>query len=64
MGGTDHLAEIGHASRPPRRAVGHLLMNSVRYTPADGTVHMEAQGGGVTAGNVDGGCRFEVRLPA
>jgi signal transduction histidine kinase len=111
------------ASEPElARVVGNLLMNSVRYTPADGTVHIdagrdrddvwltvsdtcggipeadlprvfdvafrgskartptdaaggglglaivrglvEAHGGRVNAGNVDGGCRFEVRLPA
>jgi signal transduction histidine kinase len=111
------------ASEPElARVIGNLLMNSVRYTPADGTVHIEAgrdrddvwltvsdscggipeadlprvfdvafrgskartptdaaggglglaivrglveaHGGRVNAGNVDGGCRFEVRLPA
>jgi len=111
------------ASEPElARVVGNLLMNSVRYTPADGTVHIEAgrdhddvwltvsdscggipeadlpqvfdvafrgsrartpsdaaggglglaivrglveaHGGRVNAGNVDGGCKFEVRLPA
>jgi signal transduction histidine kinase len=111
------------ASEPElARVVGNLLMNSVRYTPADGTVQIaagrdrddvwlsvsdtcggipeddlprvfdvafrgskartptdaaggglglaivrglvEAHGGKVEAGNVDGGCRFEVRLPA
>ncbi|GGK80571.1 sensor histidine kinase [Mangrovihabitans endophyticus] len=103
------------------RVVANLLMNSVRYTPPDGTVTIdagrdagdvwfaisdscggipesdlprvfdvafrgsrartpgqsggglglaivrglvEAQGGRVRAGNVRGGCRFEVRLPA
>ena len=111
------------ASEPElARVVGNLIMNSVRYTPADGTVHIEAgrdrddvwltvsdscggipeadlpkvfdvafrgskartptddaggglglaivrglveaHGGQVNAGNVDGGCKFEVRLPA
>jgi len=111
------------ASEPElARAVANLLVNSVRYTPADGTVRIhagrdrdsvwlavsdtcggipeedlprvfevafrgsrartpgtesggglglaivrglvEAQGGRVRARNVDGGCRFEVRLPA
>jgi signal transduction histidine kinase len=111
------------ASEPElARIVANLLINSVRYTPPDGTVHIdagrgrddvwlavsdscggipeadlprvfdvafrgsrartpgaegggglglaivrglvEAQGGQVRAGNVRGGCRFEVRLPA
>jgi signal transduction histidine kinase len=111
------------ASEPElARIVANLLINSVRYTPPDGTVHIdagrgrddvwlavsdscggipeadlprvfdvafrgsrartpgaegggglglaivrglvEAQGGRVHAGNVRGGCRFEVRLPA
>jgi signal transduction histidine kinase len=111
------------ASEPEMaRIVANLLINSVRYTPPDGTVHIdagrgrddvwlavsdscggipeadlprvfdvafrgsrartpgaegggglglaivrglvEAQGGRVHAGNVGGGCRFEVRLPA
>jgi signal transduction histidine kinase len=110
------------ASEPElARVVANLLVNSVRYTPADGTVHInagsdrdavwltvsdtcggipeddlprvfevafrgsrartpgaeaggglglaivrglvEAQGGLVRAANVEGGCRFEVRLP-
>ncbi|MGX6603001.1 sensor histidine kinase [Micromonosporaceae bacterium Da 78-11] len=110
------------ASEPElARVVANLLVNSVRYTPADGTVQIdagrdrdhvwltvsdtcggipeedlprvfdvafrgsrartpgaeaggglglaivrglvEAQGGRVRAANVDGGCRFEVRLP-
>jgi signal transduction histidine kinase len=111
------------ASEPElARVVANLLINSVRYTPPDGTIHIaagqdrddvwltvsdscggipeadlprvfdvafrgspartpgdtaggglglaivrglvEAQGGHVKAGNVHGGCRFEVRLPA
>jgi signal transduction histidine kinase len=111
------------ASEPElARVVANLLINSVRYTPPDGTIQIaagrdrddvwltvsdscggipeadlsrvfdvafrgsrsrtpgeeaggglglaivrglvEAQGGKVRAGNVDGGCRFEVRLPA
>jgi signal transduction histidine kinase len=111
------------ASEPElARVVANLLINSVRYTPPDGTIHIaagqdrddvwltvsdscggipeadlpqvfdvafrgsrartpgetaggglglaivrglvEAQGGQVKAGNVHGGCRFEVRLPA
>jgi signal transduction histidine kinase len=111
------------ASEPElARVVANLLINSVRYTPPDGTVHItagrgtddvwlavsdtcggipeadlprvfdvafrgsrartpgeaaggglglaivrglvEAHGGRVRAGNVNGGCRFEVRLPA
>jgi signal transduction histidine kinase len=111
------------ASEPElARVVANLLINSVRYTPADGSVHIdagrdrddvwlavsdscggipeadlpqvfdvafrgsrartpgeaaggglglaivrglvEAQGGRVHARNVNGGCRFEVRLPA
>lgn len=111
------------ASEPElSRAVANLLINSVRYTPPDGTIHIdggrdretvwlavsdtcggipdadlprvfdvafrgsrartpgeeaggglglaivrglvEAHGGRVEAGNVSGGCRFEIRLPA
>jgi signal transduction histidine kinase len=111
------------ASEPElSRAVANLLINSVRYTPPDGTIHIdggrdkesvwlavsdtcggipdadlprvfdvafrgsrartpgedgggglglaivrgliEAHGGRVQAGNVTGGCRFEIRLPA
>jgi signal transduction histidine kinase len=111
------------ASEPElARVVANLLVNSLRYTPPDGSVHIdagrdrgdvwlavsdscggipeadlprvfdvafrgsrartpgeaaggglglaivrglvEAQGGRVHAGNVRGGCRFEVRLPA
>ncbi len=111
------------ASEPElSRVVANLLINSVRYTPPDGTIHIdggrkgddvwlavsdtcggipdadlprvfdvafrgsrartpgeeaggglglaivrglvEAHGGRVEAGNVSGGCRFEIRLPA
>jgi signal transduction histidine kinase len=111
------------ASEPElSRVVANLLINSVRYTPPDGTIHIdggrdrddvwlavsdtcggipeadlprvfdvafrgsrartpgeeaggglglaivrglvEAHGGRVQAGNVNGGCRFEIRLPA
>jgi signal transduction histidine kinase len=75
------------------RVVANLLINSVRYTPPDGTIHIDGgrdrddvwlavsdtcggipeadlprvfdvHGGHVRAGNVSGGCRFEIRLPA
>jgi signal transduction histidine kinase len=113
----EHGWPVVTASEPElSRAVANLLVNSVRYTPADGTVHvaagtdhdmvwltvsdtcggipaedlprvfdvafrgsrerteggglglpivrglLEAQGGQVSARNVDGGCCFEVRL--
>jgi len=56
LGRVFDVAFRGSAARSPG-AGGGLGLAIVRGL-------MEAQGGGVRVRNVDGGCRFEIRLPA